>query len=75
MTPSTINAHSVDDVRGGISGGNPQLYSGKVDYFDYRVEGKKHPNPLEWTGKNYQIYFPTLFLEYNKLLASWLGRL
>lgn len=38
---------------------------GKPNYFDYAVEGKSNPNPLEWTGENYQIYFPALFLEYN----------
>lgn len=60
-----FNARSLDGAQGGISGGQPSLYRGKVDYFDYRVEGDKHPNPLEWTGKNYQVYFPALFLEYN----------
>ncbi len=29
------------------------------------VEGKGHSSPLEWTGENYQAYFPALFLEYN----------
>ena len=41
-----------------------ELY-GKPNYFDYVVEGKSHSTPLEWTGENYQVYFPALFLEYN----------
>ena len=50
---------------GGIRGGDPRLYQGTPSYFDYIVEGGKKPNPLEWTGKNYQIYFPTLVLDYT----------
>jgi len=42
-----------------------ELY-GKPNYFDYVVEGKSNSSPLDWTGENYQIYFPALFLEYNK---------
>jgi hypothetical protein len=42
-----------------------QLY-GKPDYFTYDVQGMSHPQPLEWTGRNYQVYFPALFLEYNR---------
>lgn len=38
---------------------------GKPNYFKYDVEGKSRPNPLEWTGRNYQAYFPSLFAEYN----------
>ncbi|HET8883551.1 MAG TPA: DUF1302 family protein [Solimonas sp.] len=60
-----FNAHSLDDTRGGISGGLHSLYAGDTNYFAYQVEGDKHPNPLEWAGRNYQIYFPALFLEYN----------
>lgn len=41
-----------------------KLY-GRPNYFDYDVEGKSNPNPLEWTGENYQIYFPSFFLQYN----------
>jgi len=41
-----------------------KLY-GKPNYFDYVVEGKGNATPLEWTGENYQVYFPALFLEYN----------
>ena len=53
------------DVQGGISGGDPALYAGTPNYFQYRVEGDSSPNPLEWAGDDYLIYFPTLVLEYN----------
>jgi hypothetical protein len=39
---------------------------GEPNYFEYVVEGKSNSSPLEWTGDNYQVYFPALFLEYNK---------
>ena len=66
-----FDAHSTDNIittgGGGIVGGDPQLYAGKPDYFNYVVEGgKKMPNPLEWTGRNYQIYFPALIFDYNR---------
>lgn len=38
---------------------------GSPNFFRYDVERLGHPNPLEWAGSNYQIYFPSLFLEYN----------
>ncbi len=41
-----------------------QLY-GKPNYFTFDVQGLSHPDPLEWTGKNYMLDFPALFLEYN----------
>ena len=50
---------------GGIHGGDPRLYQGTPSYFDYIVEGGKKPNPLEWTGKNYQVYLPTLIMDYT----------
>ena len=61
-----FDAASVKNEQGGITGGVPQLYHGKPDYFDYYVEGGKKPNPLEWTGRNYQVYFPALVLDYHK---------
>lgn len=39
---------------------------GRPNYFDYKVEGMSRSTPLEWTGQNYQMYFPALFLEYNR---------
>ena len=51
---------------GGITGGDPGLYHGDPNYFQYRVEGKKHPNPLEAAGPNYLVYFPALFLDYQE---------
>ncbi|MDB5971291.1 MAG: hypothetical protein JWQ90_3741 [Hydrocarboniphaga sp.] len=61
-----FNAHSVDDDRGGIDGGDKALYrSSSPNYFEYRPEGKSHANPLEWAGQNYLVYFPSLFFDYN----------
>jgi hypothetical protein len=55
----------VNGLRGGISGGDPKLYQGKPNYFGYRVDGDSRPNPLEWAGEDYLVYFPALLLEYN----------
>lgn len=52
-------------INGCIQGGDQALYGGAPNYFQYRVDGKKHPNPLEWAGPNYMVYFPALFLDYN----------
>lgn len=41
-----------------------KLY-GRANYFEYEAEGKDHPNPLEWSGRNYLINFPALFLDYQ----------
>ncbi|WP_157572549.1 DUF1302 family protein [Nevskia soli] len=61
-----FNASSVgDQQQGGITGGIPSLYHGKPNYMGYEVEGKRNPNPLEWSGRNYQLYFPALFAEYH----------
>ncbi|MDP9139421.1 MAG: hypothetical protein M3O62_01340, partial [Pseudomonadota bacterium] len=60
-----FDARDYENVRGGISGGYPELYAGSPNYFGYEVEGGGNANPLEWAGENYQVYFPALFLEYN----------
>lgn len=60
-----FNEDSVNGIYGGITGGDPALYQGKPNYFQYRVEGNRHPNPLEWAGKNYQVYFPTMVFDFN----------
>lgn len=60
-----FDADSVDGDRGGITGGVPELYHGSPNYFEYRVDGKSNPNPLEIAGKNYLAYFPALFFDYN----------
>lgn len=60
-----FNAHSVDNIYGGITGGLSSLYAGSVNYFGYRVEGDSRPNPLEWSGKDYMVDFPALFFDYN----------
>ncbi|SHG69970.1 hypothetical protein SAMN04488068_1161 [Hydrocarboniphaga daqingensis] len=60
-----FNANSLDGLQGGIDGGDPRLYHGKVNYFDYFTESGKRGNPLEWTGRNYQAYFPAMVLNYR----------
>jgi hypothetical protein len=60
------DARRFDGVLGGVSGGDPGLYRNKPNYFDYQTVGGRKSNPLEWTSDNYQIYFPTLLLEYNR---------
>lgn len=60
-----FDARSVDGLQGGITGGDPGLYHGKPNYFDYVVEGGSKPNPLEWTGDDYQIYLPAFVLDYH----------
>ncbi|HSW12117.1 MAG TPA: DUF1302 family protein [Solimonas sp.] len=60
-----FDAASVDGLQGGISGGDPRLYHGKPNYFEYIVEGGGKPNPLEWTGDEYQVYLPALVLDYH----------
>jgi hypothetical protein len=51
--PNAVNSHAAGRVYG------------KPDYFRYDVQGASHPNPLEWSGSNYLVYFPSLFLDYN----------
>lgn len=63
---SNFNAPSLGGLQGGISGGNPALYGGAPNYFQYQVEGDKHPLPLELDGPNYQAYFPALFVDYTQ---------
>ncbi len=54
-----------NSISGCITGGDPGLYGGAPNYFQYRVDGNKHPNPLEWAGPNYLLNFPTMILDYN----------
>lgn len=56
----------VNGATGGISGGDPALYGGDPNYFEYQVAGLKRPNPLEAAGPNYLVYFPALFLDYQE---------
>lgn len=64
-----FDARSVEDVQSGISGGDPALYHGEVNYFEYRVEdgsgGFTNGNPLEFSGRNYFVDFPALLFEYT----------
>jgi hypothetical protein len=38
---------------------------GRPNYFKYDVAGSARPQPMEWAGRNYQVYFPALFLDFN----------
>ena len=54
--------------QGGIQAGHsdPALYEGRPNYFDYEASGNgKRHNPLEWTGRDYQVYFPAMLMEYT----------
>lgn len=62
----SFDGGSLDGIQGGMTGGDPALYRREPNYFDYRVEGGGNPNPLEWAGAEYQVYFPALFLQYNE---------
>lgn len=53
------------DINGGMAGGNPSLYHRKPNYFSYQVDGDSSPVPLEWSGRNYMVDFPALFLQYT----------
>jgi hypothetical protein len=61
-----FDARDLSGFQGGMeSGGNPKVYdNGTPSYFDYLTDNNSNPNPLEWTGKNYQVYLPTFLLEY-----------
>lgn len=62
-----FNAASLSDEQGGISGGSSILYKGRPNYFNYVTEGGgKNSQPLEWSGRNYQVYFPALVMNYHK---------
>ncbi|MEC9362840.1 MAG: DUF1302 family protein [Pseudomonadota bacterium] len=61
-----FDADTLNVDRGGITGGDPALYRGRPNYFEYRVEGDAHPNPLEWAVENYLVYFPALIFDYNR---------
>ncbi len=63
---SQFNAASlVNSNEGSITGGDQALYGGGVNLFQYRVDGAKHPNPLEIAGPNYLLYFPVAILNYT----------
>jgi hypothetical protein len=67
-----FDARRLSGIQGGLQSGpgaDPALYSGRPNYFDYTVPngrgGFSKANPLEWTGRDYQIYFPAMLLEYS----------
>ncbi|MGB1556767.1 MAG: DUF1302 family protein [Oceanococcaceae bacterium] len=63
-----FDASGIDTIQGGIdSGYAPEaLYEGETNHFDYLVQGNSNGNPLEWTGRDYQVYLPAAILEYNR---------
>jgi hypothetical protein len=67
MGYADFDARDYQSVNGGISGGHPALYHGSPNYYGYRVDGygDRSPIPLEWSGRNYMVDFPALFLQYN----------
>lgn len=54
FNPASVNSQAVGAVYG------------RPNYFKYDVQGSARPQPLEWSGRNYQLYFPALFLEYSE---------
>lgn len=62
---SDFSGGDVSNVYGGISGGQPALYGGAPNYFQYIVEGSKRPNPLEIAGPNYMVDLPAFLFDYN----------
>lgn len=55
---------------GGRTGGDPALYGGSPNLYQYRVSDGNgsydhHPQPLEWATPRGQVYFSSLFLEYT----------
>jgi hypothetical protein len=63
-----FDARNVEQFNNGIESGrnfDRRLYGGRPNYFEYIVAGGSKPVPLEWTGSDYQIYFPAMLLEYN----------
>jgi hypothetical protein len=67
-----FDAGELDGIQGGVPGGpwaDSELYSGRPNYFAYSVSDGKggftDGNPLEWTGRDYQIYLPAAVLEYT----------
>ncbi|WP_154653896.1 DUF1302 family protein [Spongiibacter marinus] len=62
-----FDASSLSSYQGGLDAGPhaaPELYESTPSYFDYLADEGGNPNPLEWAGRNYQVYFPTFLLEY-----------
>lgn len=64
-----FNPKSLNGYQGGIATGPSvgpyQYYGSKPNFYQYVVEDDRHPVPLEWSGKNYLVYFPALVLEYT----------
>lgn len=68
--PGHYSSFNGGELNGSNEGGigspdTPELYGGAPNYYQYHVDGKKHPNPLEWGGPNYQVFFPVAIFDYN----------
>lgn len=74
--PTVYDEFDARDISGLQGGGidvgpfvDPRLYNGRPNYYEYRVTdgrgGFKNGNPLEWTGRNYQVYLPAFVFEYT----------
>ncbi len=62
----SFDPQSVNSQVESTSAGNPGNLYGRPNYFKYGVDGSNYPQPLEWAGRNYQIYFPALFADYSQ---------
>lgn len=60
-----FDAKDVDQVAGGIVGGQKELYQGKTNQFEHVVEGGSHADPLEISGRTYMVDLPALVLAYS----------
>lgn len=63
-----FDAKDVSDIQGGISSG--EYYrgadTGSVDYFGAKDRNGKDLNPFEFSGKDYEVDFPTFIVDYKK---------
>lgn len=59
-----FNANTLDDVNGGITGGEKGFYQGKPNLLGNVIDGKT-PNPLEWSGRTYAVDLPTFVVTYS----------
>ena len=52
-------------INGGQTSGVKADYQLRPNLLGYQVDNKRNPVPLEWSGRNYSVDFPALFLQYN----------
>ncbi len=60
--PALYSEYDPSDINSQASGN----LNGRPNYFKYNVEGSSHPQPGEWSGRQYQISLPALVLQYNR---------